>query len=134
MSVRVWAEHAPDTQNEWATHGIEKATHGIEKATHGAEKATHGAEKATHGPEWATHGAEKATHGTEWATHTSCSAALIPDLDDRRLLTEEVLRLIAAVVDDYLLEHDAGMAWMQGQHVLLSRADGQFDHLLDNAA
>ena len=49
MSVRVWAEHAPDTQNEWVTHGIEKATHGIEKATHGAEKATHGAEWATHG-------------------------------------------------------------------------------------
>ena len=54
MSVRVWAEHAPDTQNEWVTHGIEKATHGAEKATHGIEKATHGAEKATHGAEWAT--------------------------------------------------------------------------------
>ena len=52
----MWAEHAPDTQNEWVTHGIEKATHGIEKATHGIEKATHGIEKATHGAEWATHG------------------------------------------------------------------------------
>jgi len=59
----VWAEHAPDTQNEWVTHGIEKATHGAEWATHGIEKATHGAEKATHGIEKATHGIEKATHG-----------------------------------------------------------------------
>jgi len=48
----------------------------------------------------------------------------------RRLRAEEILRLIAAKVDDYLLEDDAGMAGRERQLVEVLPTDGDGDGLL----
>ena len=50
------------------------------------------------------------------------------------LFAEEVLGAVAAVVNDNLLENDAGGQGTQGEFVVVTGGDGQFHHVLHGAA